>query len=127
MIAGASLKKLIPCTLLFLAACSPPPPVQETSSSYRVTFQDQELAPFKLNLTVTTEKRGSFRAVLQNCDPLYTVHNCSMRIKTGDKVRICNVDVEVKPRSVVTFYMTNVDFSVPDEYRLLQVEASRDG
>jgi hypothetical protein len=120
-------KTIIPCSLLSFAAiaCSPPPQAPAPSTPYRVTFQDQELSAFKLRLLTSTEQRGSYRATLQNNDTLYTVHAISVRIKTGRDVRICNVNVEVKPRSTVTFYLTNGEFAVADEYQLLSVEASR--
>ena len=121
------MKKILLCSLLAFAAiaCSPPPQAPAPSLPYRITFQEQELAPFKLQLMTSTEHRGSYRATLQNNDPAYTVHTVSVRIKSGRDVRICNVDVEVKPRSTVTFYLTNGEFAVPDEYQLLSVDASR--
>jgi hypothetical protein len=120
-------KMIIPCSLLSLAAiaCSPPPQAPAPSLPYRVTFQEEELAAFKLRLMTSTQHRGSYRATLQNNDAAYTVHAVSVRIKAGRDVRICNVTVEVKPRSTATFYLTNGEFSVPDEYQLLSVEASR--
>ena len=121
------MKTIIRCSLLSFAAiaCSPPQQAPAPPTPYRVTFQEQELAAFQLRLMTSTENRGSYRATLQNNDAAYTVHAISVRIKTGRDVRICNVNVEVKPRSTVTFYLTNGEFAVADEYQLLSVDASR--